>query len=207
MSSEESKKVVSLKELKEIGVPVVSVSTLDSEFYGTITDMEVRVDKYGNRALFVRIETTNGLVVQKFTKTGIWEFMKALEQLGFSEEDSPIGYTFKWRKMLRGRMLKERWFPVELVEETEEIAEEETEEEEVTPEEVRKEEQPQLPEMSDEAKLLYGTLMDRRVMSEGDVKNLYRDKKAYKKAVAELIDKGLIEEFKKGGKKFFRIKQ
>jgi len=204
----EGKKISLLKELKEIGVPVVTVSQLSNEFIGSIEDMELRTDKYGNRALFVRIQTDSGVVIQKFTKTGIWEFMKSLEALGFSEDDSPIGHVFRWRKMLKGRMLKERWFPVELVEEETEEEEESEEEKEIeAPQPETQEQQQEAPELSDEAKLVYGTLMDRKVLSEKDIENLLRNRKAAKKAIIELIDKGLAEEFRKGGRKYYKLKQ
>jgi len=99
-----------LKEKAEQTLQYISVTEIPEEVMAKVIKSEFKVDKRGNEALFITLETEDKkAIVQKYTPSTYKYLLQCIERCG-GEEALKTDY-YLWKKERVGRVINERLFP------------------------------------------------------------------------------------------------
>jgi len=100
--------------VKEVPV-LISAHDLPDEFVATVTDAQIKEDRQGRKALYLRIQLEDGKqTVIKYTPMHIAELVKYLAKLRIKTKSELIGKKLKFKKV-QFRIGFPRPIPIEVV--------------------------------------------------------------------------------------------
>ncbi len=102
---------ITADELERMGGNYLSTQDLPQTIVATIVRMEYKLDKNGQKALFITLETEDERrVVQKYGSTLVPSLVRFARENGL--EGLEVGQQFTWKKAREGRAIYDRFMPI-----------------------------------------------------------------------------------------------